>query len=467
MDLESKEKVDINQLQQELEVLRKEYRYTLRKMLERANLYDSSVLELKVNRRECSSLKKEIDRKVNELNRLQHQLHLKVTELENLKINFSDLRTANADLITECSGKDRRIEAFDSQYSSLTSAFGEKCKEVEINKLNASRLEIKLNVLEESYTVIGNENEYLKKEQMSVAEELSGIKIELKKNLVELNERRNQLRLVTIQFNALQKSFLNKKKQKRDLEKHLQQAKVEHDLTLDKLSKKHSVLAMLMGQIASMSNELALVKISLTEAESKIIWLRNKNKKQEHEIEVKMLLEKKISVLQSQLEVANSKNSKLILQYEEMLSSNSQKIHSFECENSLQSKQLYEERNRYNELADKAIEQRKGTKVSLLKKLSAFLNPRKRKLIKQIEVISLSPYFDAEWYLRNNLDVAYSSFDPIEHFLLFGADEGREPSLEFSCKAYCEENPDVAQSNVNPLLHYLEHGIKEGRKIPL
>ena len=479
MDSESKEQVDIEALQHELEVLRKEYLYTLRKMLERAHLHDSSVLELKVNKSERLSLVKEIEQKSRKINSLQHRLDSIVTELKDSKKNCTSLMSSNADLVAKSLVKDRKIEAFEVQCSSLTSAFKEKSKEAEAKKLNTTRLESKLNVMKEDYAVIERENYSLKKQQMVVAEELSAIKIDSEKNLVKLNERRNQLRLTTIQFHALQNALYNKKRQKRNLEKVLRQAKSEHDLTIDELSKKRHVITMLMGQIASMSNEIALMKSSLSEAQSKIVWLRDKNRKQEDDL---ALTKSSLSEAQSKivwlrdknrkqedefeakLQEANNDNLKLARQYEKSLISNSHKINSLQRENSVQSKQLEAQRIRFNELAVNALERRKNYKISLWKKLLVFLNPRKRKLLKQIEIISQSEYFDAEWYLRYNLDVAYSSLDPIEHFLLFGANEGRDPSPKVSCKSYCSENPDVAQSNVNPLLHYLKHGIKEGRK---
>lgn len=480
MDSESKEQVDIEALQHELEVLRKEYLYTLRKMLERTHLHDSSVLELKVSKSERLSLGKELEKKTQKISSLQYRLDSLVTELKDSKKSCSSLMSSNADLVAQSLVKDRKIEASELQCSSLTSAYREKSKELEMKKLNTTRLESKLNVMEEDYAVIGRENDNLKKQHVAVAEELSAIKIDSEKNLVKLNEKRNQLRLTTIQFHALQNALYNKKRQKRNLEKVLQKTKTEHDLTIDELSKKEHVITMLMGQIASMSNEIALTKSSLSDAQSKVVWLRDKNRKQEDvltstkssltEAQSKIVWlrdknRKEKDEFEARLQEVNKDNLRLSRQYEKVLISNSHKINSLQRENSYQSNQLEAQRVRFNELAVNALERRKNYKVNLWKKLSAFLNPRKRKLLKQIEIISQSEYFDAEWYLRNNLDVAYSSINPIEHFLLFGASEGREPSPKFSCKSYRDENPDVAQSNVNPLLHYLKYGIKEGRKV--
>ena len=53
-----------------------------------------------------------------------------------------------------------------------------------------------------------------------------------------------------------------------------------------------------------------------------------------------------------------------------------------------------------------------------------------------------------------------AGFDPLEHYLLYGAGEGRDPGPEFSTAGYLERYPDVAEAGVNPLLHYLRYGKK-------
>jgi hypothetical protein len=75
-----------------------------------------------------------------------------------------------------------------------------------------------------------------------------------------------------------------------------------------------------------------------------------------------------------------------------------------------------------------------------------------------------SPLFDAAWYLRTYPDVAAAGADPVEHYLAFGAAEGRDPGPEFDTDAYLRANPDVAEAGVNPLLHYIDFGRQEGRR---
>lgn len=98
-----------------------------------------------------------------------------------------------------------------------------------------------------------------------------------------------------------------------------------------------------------------------------------------------------------------------------------------------------------------------------LKKSSAF---KRNVTKKQIELIKRSNLFDTSWYLSENPDVKIAGIDPIEHYLVNGANEGRNPSKEFDSKWYIEYYKDVKESGINPLLHFIEHGQTEGR-LPL
>ena len=77
--------------------------------------------------------------------------------------------------------------------------------------------------------------------------------------------------------------------------------------------------------------------------------------------------------------------------------------------------------------------------------------------------ISPSPWFDIDFYLAINKDVARAGFDPLHHFLNWGGTEGRSPSAQFDSAYYLRANPQVAQSRINPLIHYLRIGRFEGR----
>lgn len=76
-----------------------------------------------------------------------------------------------------------------------------------------------------------------------------------------------------------------------------------------------------------------------------------------------------------------------------------------------------------------------------------------------------SGLFDPDYYMSMNTDLLKQDVDPIWHFLKYGGNEGRNPSVYFDCLGYLIENSDVVQVGINPLLHYELHGKKEGRQI--
>jgi len=78
---------------------------------------------------------------------------------------------------------------------------------------------------------------------------------------------------------------------------------------------------------------------------------------------------------------------------------------------------------------------------------------------------SYSSLFDRNWYLKQYPDVANSLEDPLDHYLLYGAREGRDPNPLFDTDWYLKQNPDVKESGTNPLQHFIEYGAREGRKI--
>lgn len=83
--------------------------------------------------------------------------------------------------------------------------------------------------------------------------------------------------------------------------------------------------------------------------------------------------------------------------------------------------------------------------------------------LEDIAAIEASHRFDKDWYLRRYPDVVGSGMDPIQHYVLHGAAEARDPCDRFSTVFYLHHNPDVAASGMNPFRHYIEHGSKEGR----
>ena len=74
-----------------------------------------------------------------------------------------------------------------------------------------------------------------------------------------------------------------------------------------------------------------------------------------------------------------------------------------------------------------------------------------------------TPHFHAKWYLQAYPDVARCEMDAYEHYLRFGAAEGRNPNPCFDTSWYLRMNNDVQKAGVNAHLHFLRHGAGEGR----
>jgi hypothetical protein len=85
------------------------------------------------------------------------------------------------------------------------------------------------------------------------------------------------------------------------------------------------------------------------------------------------------------------------------------------------------------------------------------------RLRRESKLIAGSGLFDKDWYLAQNPDVAKAGADPMEHYLLSGGLEGRDPSPLFDSDWYLAQNPDVGKAGVNPLVHYVGWGKAEGR----
>ncbi len=66
------------------------------------------------------------------------------------------------------------------------------------------------------------------------------------------------------------------------------------------------------------------------------------------------------------------------------------------------------------------------------------------------------PVFDGAYYLDTNNDVAAGGADPFEHFMVFGAAEGRNPAADFDVNFYRNRYASYLNGE-NPLLHFLEH----------
>ncbi len=73
-----------------------------------------------------------------------------------------------------------------------------------------------------------------------------------------------------------------------------------------------------------------------------------------------------------------------------------------------------------------------------------------------LDIIRESLFFDADWYRLMYPDVRNSGADPAEHFLAYGAREGRDPGPCFDTKAYRAKWPELNALGLNPLVHFAQ-----------
>ena len=71
---------------------------------------------------------------------------------------------------------------------------------------------------------------------------------------------------------------------------------------------------------------------------------------------------------------------------------------------------------------------------------------------KTLEVMSLSPLFDEQWYVENYRDVPLVGVTPLEHFKRIGVVLGRNPGPDFNLRWYLERHSDVRNSKRNPVV---------------
>ena len=77
----------------------------------------------------------------------------------------------------------------------------------------------------------------------------------------------------------------------------------------------------------------------------------------------------------------------------------------------------------------------------------------------------LANVFDTDFYRVRYPDMVPGLVDPLEHYVMFGWKERRDPCHWFSTHHYLSANPELVSEDVNPFLHYLLFGIREGYQI--
>ena len=104
----------------------------------------------------------------------------------------------------------------------------------------------------------------------------------------------------------------------------------------------------------------------------------------------------------------------------------------------------------------------------------------------QLLLLRSSNWFDASWYLQQNTDITQEGTDPAVHYLQYGMAEGQSPNANFlkyqpaspvdyrlallkesewfDADWYLQQYPDIDSAGLNAADHYLNFGAAEGRQ---
>ncbi len=82
------------------------------------------------------------------------------------------------------------------------------------------------------------------------------------------------------------------------------------------------------------------------------------------------------------------------------------------------------------------------------------LNAERKRILREIAILTASGLFDNDFYNETYPDVKASGIPPIDHYVLYGAQEGRLPRRDFDPISYNKQHPEL--TGKNPFLHFIE-----------
>ena len=236
-----------------------------------------------------------------------------------------------------------------------------------------------------------------------------------------------------------------------------------------------------LSTLSEFDSKIATLKNALEESE----FDKRRYRRQRDRVEKKnQKIEEELSLLKVVLSTKDNelkRNAELLGQYEaDTLVAKKSAIASTKI-NERQKKSLEAKVNELQKSNDKLFaelslirKENDGIKRSRLYTAGQVIKKAKNKLNRrdelrlddqEISLVATSEYFNIKWYLETYPDVAEAGVHPVEHYLLYGAAEGRLPTPNFDGKWYLTRYPDVEKAGLNPLVHYETYGKGEGRVV--
>lgn len=373
-----------------------------------------------------------------------------LTQLEESKVDANRLRLELSEVNNSKSQHITNLESEVCKLKALNESQAEKIRELEVK---ISEVQSDKDILAEKYSCCLEKSEELYNDSVSLSKKSDSLHLEL----VSLDGERSKLKdenelvklhLATVQEELeyyfrevkdvreeLEKERLNQDEKRRLYEGEIRDLKKLHDSNLLAVNQKNSTVENKNRELITKNSELLS---RVTEYEGII----EKHKLQFHDERTNHIREMK----QQQREF-----TKLETRYKQLrgdMANQSQKIKRLEYElHEIQTSNAWKI----------AAPARAVTRViRKIDKKSAILQ-------QDMGLLFTSDLFEPDWYLETYPDVKDAGMSPVEHYLKFGASEGRLPGPRFDGNWYLKRYPDVAESGMNPLIHYLKFGINEGR----
>jgi FMN phosphatase YigB (HAD superfamily) len=74
--------------------------------------------------------------------------------------------------------------------------------------------------------------------------------------------------------------------------------------------------------------------------------------------------------------------------------------------------------------------------------------------VPQVLSLDVEKWFDRDWYVAQNPEVAQQGLDPLQHYLTQGWRERRSPHPLFDVDWYLEQHPELLEQDIEPLGHF-------------
>ncbi len=431
---------------------------------------------------------------------------------QNKKLNkCTELLSASSIPLSQSAG-DVDIDSILNGYKTLAVDV-EKSRQSEEDKLHQiSDLKHELSQKVGNVHAMQNERDLLQSQLIQVQEELEAyytqseeLKASLQREKVTAtqSERKAQDAVQELQrlnaaqvedLNSLKLALANKESLANDLweQVHDGLAKIEallNEREDDKntLSERSALLKSFEAQAEERSKENELLKAHLITVQEELEkYFVNASNAEEHlttELEQRNALQNELSISQKKLQQLTSENatleSRLLRVEDAKRQQHSAHIRELKQQQREYTKLEHKFKQQRGELASHTQQvKRLENELENIKKSGSWkigaparavgralskVDKKKHKLQQDIGLLYTSDLFDADWYLKTYPDIAEAGVDPAEHYLKYGAEEGRLPSAYFDGNWYLQRYPDIADSKVNPLIHYLKFGQNEGR----